>query len=116
MNSANSCVSHTVHPIGIVLGAGPVSIVWLAAGGRCDTRATLLRSEHHYTRAYLHPTVEINHILIGQPDAARRDGMSDPCWLVRAVDAIKRVFTACVEVERARTHRIVRTAFDIVWQ
>src|SRR5262245_60066249 len=40
--------------------------------------------------------------------------MSDILWLVRAMDAIQRVLAACVEIERARTHWIARTAFDIV--
>src|SRR6266478_869173 len=40
--------------------------------------------------------------------------MSDPSWLVRAVDAIQRVLAACVEVERTRTHWIACTAFDII--
>jgi hypothetical protein len=33
--------------------------------------SVLLRLQHHYSRAHLHPAVEIDHILIGQPDAAR---------------------------------------------
>src|SRR5262245_11389799 len=48
----------------------------------------------HDNRARLHPTVEIDHILIGQPNATRRNRMSDPPGLVRAVDAIERVLTA----------------------
>src|SRR5215469_79437 len=40
--------------------------------------------------------------------------MTDPLWLVRPVDAVQRVLAACVEIERARTHWIARTAFDIV--
>src|SRR5258707_8936720 len=40
--------------------------------------------------------------------------MSDPSWLVRAVDAIQRVLAAGVKVEGAGTHWIVRTAFNIV--
>src|SRR6476620_7402430 len=40
--------------------------------------------------------------------------MSDPLRLVRPVDAVQRVLAACVEIERARTHWIARTAFDIV--
>src|SRR6266480_4906469 len=38
--------------------------------------------------------------------------MTDPLWLVRARDAIQRILAASVKVHRARTHRIVRTAFD----
>src|SRR5262245_34346112 len=40
--------------------------------------------------------------------------MTDPFWLVRAMDAIQRILAAGVKVHRARTHRIMRTAFDIV--
>src|SRR5215467_6481808 len=40
--------------------------------------------------------------------------MSDPLRLVRAMDAIQRILAAGVKVHRARTHRIVRTAFDII--
>src|SRR5262245_8160131 len=82
--------------------------------GRFGTRRSLLRCQHHHNRARLHPAVEIDHILIGQPDATRRNRMSDPSGLVRAVDAIKRVLATCVEVEPTRTHWIACTAFDIV--
>src|SRR5467141_3314219 len=84
----------------------------LSGAGR--PRGSLLRSQHHHERAHLHPAVEIDHILIGQPDAARRNRMSNPSGLVRAVDAIQRIVAACVEVERTRTHWIACTAFDIV--
>src|SRR5262249_48021710 len=40
--------------------------------------------------------------------------MSDILRLVRAMDAIQPLLAACVEIERARTHWIARTAFDIV--
>src|SRR5262245_15387500 len=40
--------------------------------------------------------------------------MTDPLWLVRAMDAIQRILAAGVKVHRARTHRIVRTAVDII--
>src|SRR5262249_1107708 len=42
--------------------------------------------------------------------------MSDPSCLVPAMGAVKGVLIAGVKVQRARTHRIVRTAFDIVWK
>ena len=64
----------------------------LSAG--CDPRASVVRSQNHHKRARLHPAVEIDHILIGQPDATRRNRMSDPPGLVRAVDAIQRVLAA----------------------
>src|SRR5215470_5836664 len=81
---------------------------------RCDTSAIVIRSQHHHNRAHLHSAVKINDVLVGQPYAPRRNGMSDPSWLVRAVDAIQRVLAAGVEVERTRTHWIGCTAFHIV--
>src|SRR5262245_55678220 len=89
-----------------------IELLWGA--GRCGTRRSLLRSQHHHKRARLHPTVEIDHILIGQPDAARRDRMSDPSGLVRAVDAIERVLPVGIKVEGAGAHWIGGAAFDIV--
>src|ERR1700751_269997 len=86
----------------------------LLGAGRRDARGSPLGSQHHHKGAHLPPTVEIDHILIGQPDAARRNRMSDPSWLVRAVGAIERVLAADVEVKRTRTHRISCTALDIV--
>jgi hypothetical protein len=40
----------------------------LGSAGRCDTRP---RTEHHDSRANLHSAIEVDRILIGQPDAAR---------------------------------------------
>jgi hypothetical protein len=56
------------------------------------------RSQHHHSRSDLHPAVEIDHILIGYPDAARGNPTSDVFGLVGAVDAIQRVLAASVEV------------------
>src|SRR4029077_8268162 len=39
--------------------------------------------------------------------------MTDPLWLVRAMDAIERILAASVKVHRARTHRIGCTPPDI---
>src|SRR5262245_41372892 len=83
---------------------------------RCNASAALLRSQHHNKRAHLHPIVKINHILIGQADATRRNRMSDILRLVRPVDAVQRVLAARVEIKRTRTHWVVRTAFDIIWK
>src|SRR5262245_20291924 len=66
--------------------------------GRCPARSLLLGSKHHHSRAGLHSAVEINHILIGQADATRRNRMSNILRLVRAVDAVQRVLTASVKV------------------
>jgi hypothetical protein len=56
------------------------------------------RSQHHHSRANLHPIVEIDHILIGYPDATRGNRTSDVFGLVGAVDAIQRVLAAGVKV------------------
>jgi len=72
---------------------GDASTELSEGAGRCATRAAL-RSQHHDNRAHPHPTVEVDHILIGQPNAARRNRMSDPSGLVRTVDAIERVLAA----------------------
>ena len=74
----------------------------------------MLRSQHHHNRPRLHSAVEIDHVFIRQPDAARRNCMSDPSRLIRSVDAVKRILAAGVKVQCARTHWIARTAFDIV--
>jgi hypothetical protein len=70
--------------------------------------------QDHHSRARLHSAVQIDHILIGQSDAARRNRMSDPSWLVCAMDAIQRVLAIGIKVERACTHWIACAAFDIV--
>src|SRR5262245_50092699 len=70
-------------------------------------------SEHHHSRADLHPAVEIDHIFIGDPDAARGNRTSDVFGLVGAVDAIQRVLAASVKIEGARPHWIARAAWDV---
>src|SRR5262249_4390194 len=90
-----------------------VSRMALLAVGRCDTSASV-RSQHHHKRAHLHVAVKIDDVLVGQPYAARRNGMSDPSRLVPAVDAVERVLAARVKIERTRTHWIAGAAFDIV--
>ena len=56
------------------------------------------RSQHHHSRAHLHSAVEIDHILIGHPDATRGNRTSDVFGLVSAVDAIQRVLPTSVKV------------------
>src|SRR5436189_503613 len=97
----------------IELRRAEIASVRPAAGGRCETRATLPRPQHDDDRARLHAAVEIDHVLIGEADAARRNGVSDPSRLVGAMDAVERVLAAGIEIERARTHRIARAAFDV---
>src|SRR5262245_32378900 len=95
-------------------GPERVCRLFLQSAGRCGARGSLLRSQHHHNRPRLHPTVEIDHILIGQPDATRRNRMSDPSGLVRAVDAIERVLPVGIKVEGAGAHWIGCTAFDVI--
>jgi len=45
-----------------------------------------------------HATVEVNHVLIGHANAARRDGAADIFWLIGAVDAVLRVLAAGVQI------------------
>src|SRR5215471_3791520 len=59
--------------------------------------AIITQSQHHHSRAHLHPAVEIDHVLVGHPDAARGNRLSDIFGLVGAVDAIQRVLAASVE-------------------
>src|SRR5262245_15184444 len=70
-------------------------------------------SQHDHDRADLHPAVEIDRILIGHPDAARGNRMSNVFGLVGAMDAVQRVLATSVEVERARAHWIARAAGDV---
>src|SRR5262245_37526271 len=72
--------------------------LYLERVGRCQARSFPLGSKHHHSRAGLHSAVEINHILIGQTDATRRNRMSDILRLVRGVDAVQRVLAASVKV------------------
>jgi hypothetical protein len=55
--------------------------------------------------------IKIDHVIIGKPDAARRNIGADCPRLVRTVDAIKRVLTAGIEVHGSGTKRIFGTAF-----
>src|SRR5262249_62216947 len=68
------------------------------------TRYSLLLHDHR--RAHPHALVEVDDIVIGEPEAARRHRLPDRLGLVRAVDAVERG----AEIERARAERIVRTA------
>jgi hypothetical protein len=54
----------------------------------------------------LHAIVQIDHVDIAHADAAGRDVVPDRPWLVRAVNAIKRI----AEIHRARAERIRRPA------
>src|SRR5688572_21639782 len=60
---------------------------------------------HDHRGADLHPIIEVDDILVGQAEAARRHRLSDGIRLVRAMDAVERG----AEIERPRTERIVGT-------
>src|SRR5262249_26755723 len=72
-----------------------------------------LKSQDHHSRAHLHPAVEIDHVLIGHPDATRGNRMSDVFGLVGAVNAIELSLPASVEVWAARAHWMRRAARDV---
>lgn len=40
--------------------------------------------------------------------------MSNPSWLVRAMDAVERVLTIGVKIQTSRAHWIVRSSLDVV--
>src|SRR5262245_8826913 len=53
-----------------------------------------------------HPVVEVDHVVVHQPETARRHGVPDRLRLVGAVDAVDRA----AEIQRARAQRIAGTA------
>ena len=65
---------------------------------------------HHDLRAHLHPVVEVDHVLVQHPEAARRGRPADRLRGVGAVDAIARVGAAEVDVERPRPERVADPA------
>ena len=73
-----------------------------------ERRVAVLRLEHHDDGADLHPAIEIDHVLVGHADAAGGNRRADIFRLVGAVNPEQRVLAARIEIERARTHRIVR--------
>src|SRR5260370_30002462 len=72
-------------------------------------RITLTGRQRHDRGAELHPAVEVDHVLVGEPDAARRDRVADIFRLVGAVDPVQRVLAVGVEVQAARAHWVLRT-------
>src|SRR5262245_44609003 len=74
---------------------------------------SLQLQHHHHSRSHLYPAVEIDHVLIGHPDAARGNCTSDVFGLIGAVDAIQRVLAASIQVEGACPHWITRAAWDV---
>src|ERR1700722_536543 len=73
-------------------------------------RIPLAGRDPHDRGADLYAVVEVDRVLVGKPDAARRDRRADIFGLVGAVDAEERVLAVGKEVERARTHRILWAA------
>src|SRR3569623_2165611 len=67
--------------------------------------ATPLLVDDHQ-RAYLLAVVEIDDVLIGEADAARRHGLADRPRLRRSVQPVQRR----ADIERAGAERIVRAA------
>ena len=68
----------------------------------------MLRLQHHHDGTQADAVIEIDHVLVGHADAARRNRRADIFRLVGAVNPEQRVLAAGVEIERARAHRIVR--------
>src|SRR5262249_31729562 len=54
--------------------------------------------EDNNNRADPYATVEVNHVLVGHANAARRDGAADLFWLVGAVDPVLRVHPIGVQI------------------
>ena len=77
------------------LGVGKADSEHLSPTGRA---ISVTPSQHHHSHADLHSAVEIDHILIGQPDAAGGNRLADIFRLVGAVDAIQRILPASVKV------------------
>src|SRR3954471_11664168 len=89
----------------------------LVRATRRSRRNTVLASlwtQHHDDRAHLDPVVEVDHVLVGQPDAAGGYRLADILRLVGPMDAEQRILTAGEQVDSPSTHRIVRAAFDII--
>ena len=73
------------------------------------------RRKHHDKRSDPHSIVEIDGVLVGHTDAARRDGMADIFRLIGAVNPVQRVRVAFIKVQRPCPHRIVRSWADVSW-
>src|ERR1700759_1297384 len=58
------------------------------------------------------PVIEIDHVLVGHAEAARRDRLSDRLRLVGTMDAVKRR----AEIERPRPKRVLDPAFHVLGQ
>src|SRR3984957_6247856 len=75
----------------------------------CKPPASLLKSDglpDDHLRADRHAVVKVNHVVVHQTKAARRNCVSDRLQLVGAVNAID----GAAEIHRSRAERIARTA------
>src|SRR4029453_16248292 len=73
------------------------------------TRTRLKRRalrQHHHPGADIDAAEQVDHVLIGQADAAGRDELADGCGIVGAVDAV----LAGTEIDRAGAERIAGAA------
>src|SRR5215470_10499715 len=88
------------------VAAGLTVTAALQREARVIRGVAVLRLEDDHDGADLDAVVEVDRVLIGEADAARRDRGADIFRLVGAVDAEQRVLAARVEIHRARAHRI----------
>src|SRR5215831_7094766 len=100
----------TETPIGRIISTNWPARVLGADAYRSRVRRRVSTLLHDDRRADPDPVVEIDHVLIGQADAARRYRLPDLVGLVRTVNAIE----ARAEIDRACPHRIVRAARHMV--
>src|SRR5690606_19870769 len=72
--------------------------------------AGLVLGEHDDPGARLDPFVEVDGIVVVEPDAAGGDGAADRPRGIGAVDAVERVAAVPIEVERTGPERILESA------
>ena len=92
-------------------GVPPEILDVVIGGSPPDLACQHLRSDHQELGTDLDAVEQVDNVDVAHADAARRSVVTDLRRLVRAVDAIKRVLAVrVVEVERASTQRVIRTA------
>src|SRR5271165_7179337 len=83
---------------------------------RCDPwvegRVTLGRCKDHDDRTHSDPGIKVDHVLIGHPDASRRNSLADMLRLIGAVNAEEGVLATCIQIQAACPHRIMRPAVN----
>ena len=70
---------------------------------RIGRRVALARLDHDHRRAKLDAVVEVDDVLIGEADTARRDRMTDIFRLVGAVNT-EQACPCCLRTDRSRAH------------